>query len=63
MSLILRANVLNDVTAGPFSVFSSQLPAAKNTKNGAAVTSLRTFVQRRDFRSSKYVLLEGTVQR
>ena len=31
---------LNDVTAALFLVSFSQLPAAKNTKNGAAVTSL-----------------------
>ena len=36
---------LNDVTAAPFSVSSSQLPAAKkNTQNGAVVTSLRSFL-------------------
>jgi hypothetical protein len=35
-------NVLNDVTATPFSVSFSQLPTVKkNTKNGAAVMSLR----------------------
>ena len=39
---------LNDVTAAPVS--SSQLPAAKkHTKNGAAVTSLRSFLFRDDF--------------
>ena len=41
---------LNDVTAVPFLVSFSQLPAAKKyTKNGAAVTSSRMFVQRKDF--------------
>ena len=47
---LLRMNVLNDVTAAPCSVSFSQLPAAKKyTKNGAAVTSSRMFVQRKDF--------------
>ena len=37
-------NVLNDVA--PFSVSFSQLPAVKkDTKNGAAVTSLRTLIR------------------
>ena len=36
-------NALNDVTAAPFSVFFSQLPAKKN-ENDAAVMSIRTFV-------------------
>ena len=40
---LLRTNFLNDVTAAPFSVFFSQLPAVENTKNRAAVTSLRFF--------------------
>ena len=41
---------LNDVTAAPFSVSFSQLPAAKKTpKNGAAVTSLRSFLFRDEF--------------
>ena len=39
-------NVLNDVTAAPFLVSFSQLPAVrKDTENGAAVTSLRTLVR------------------
>ena len=42
---------LDDVTAAPFSVSFSQLPAAKNnTENGAAVMSLRSFLFRDDFR-------------
>ena len=46
-----RTNVLNDITAAPFSVSFSQLPAVKkDTENGAAVTSLRTFVRSNDFR-------------
>ena len=41
---------LNDVTAAPFSVSFFQLPAAKKTtENGAAVTSLRSFLFRDDF--------------
>ena len=41
---------LSDVTAAPFSVSFSQLPAAKNnTENGAAVTSLRSFLFCKDF--------------
>ena len=41
---------LNDVTAAPFSVSFSQLPAAKKkTENGAALTSLRSFLFRDDF--------------
>ena len=40
---------LNDITAAPFSVSFSQLPAAKKNKNGAAVTSLRSFLFRDDF--------------
>ena len=43
---------LNDVTAAPFLMSFSQLPAAKkNTKKGAAVTSLRLFLFRDDFRT------------
>ena len=43
---LLRMNVLNDVTAALFLVSFSQLPAVKkDTKNGAAVTSLRTFIR------------------
>ena len=40
---------LNDVTAAPFSVSFSQLPAAKKRKNGAAVTPLRSFLFHDDF--------------
>ena len=40
---------LNDVTAALFSVSFSQLPAVKNTKKGAAVMSLGTFVHSNDF--------------
>ena len=43
---------LNDVTAAPFFVSSSQLPAAKTqTKNGVSVTSLRSFLFRDNFRN------------
>jgi hypothetical protein len=46
-------NVLNDVTATPFSVSFSQLPTVKkNTKNGAAVMSLKTFIRSSAFRST-----------
>ena len=41
---------LNDVTAAPFSVSFSQLPAAKkHTKKGAVVTSLGFLLFRDDF--------------
>ena len=40
---------LNDVTAAPFLVSFSQVQAAKNTKNGAAVMSLRSFLFRNNF--------------
>ena len=43
-------NVLNDITATRFWVSFSQLPAVKkHTKNGAAVTSLRSFLFCDDF--------------
>ena len=43
---------LNDVTAAPFSVSFSQLPAAKkSTKKGPAVTSLSSFLFCDDFSS------------
>ena len=45
LKALLHTNVLNDVTAAPFLVSFSQLPAAKKHRNGAAVTSLRTFVR------------------
>ena len=46
LKTLLRKNVLNDVTAAPFSVSFSQLPAVKkDTENGAVVTSLRTFIR------------------
>ena len=48
---LLPTNDLNDVTAAPFSMSFSQLPAAKN---GAAVMSLRSFIQRRDFSLKNY---------
>ena len=43
---LLHTNILNNVTAAPFSVSFSQLPAVKKKqkKNGAVVTLLRTFV-------------------
>ena len=48
---LLRANVLNDVTAALFLVSFSQLPAAKqNTEEGAAVTSIRLFLFCQSFR-------------
>ena len=40
---------LNDVTAVPFLVSFSQLPAVKKNKNGVAVTLLRSFLFRDDF--------------
>ena len=41
---------LNDVKYAPFLVSFSQLPAAKkSTENGAAVTSLRSFLFHDDF--------------
>ena len=47
---LLHTNVLNDVSAAPFSVSFSQLPAAKKpTENGAAVMSLRTLVRNSAF--------------
>ena len=50
-TLLLHMNVLNDVIAAPFSVVFLQLAAEKkDTKNGAAVTSLRTFVNSNNFR-------------
>ena len=46
-------NVLNDVTAAPFSVvFFTAGSREKDTKNGAAVTSLRKFVFRYNFINS-----------
>ena len=41
---------LNDITAAQFLVSFSQLPAAKKNENGAAVTLLRPFLFRDDFR-------------
>ena len=49
---------LNDVTAAPFLVSFSQLPAAKkDTENGAAATSLRSFLFCDDF-SYMYILTQ-----
>ena len=46
----LNKKDLNDVTASPFLVPFSQLPAAKKpTENEAAVTSLRSFLFGDDF--------------
>ena len=45
---------LNDVTAAPFLVAFSQLKAAKNNKNGTAVTSLRSFLFHDDFTSDDF---------
>ena len=42
-------NDLNDVTAAPFFVFFVAGSWEKDTKNGAAVTSLRSFLFRDDF--------------
>ena len=51
-------NILNDVTAAPFSVSFSQPPAVKkDTENGAAVTSLRTFGHRSAFRDLSQITL------
>ena len=45
------------MTAAPFLVSFSQLPAAKkNTKNGAGVTSLRSFLFRDDFKYKRGIL-------
>ena len=45
-------NDLNDVTAAPFLVSFSQLLAVKkDTENGAAVRSLRTFIRSNAFNS------------
>ena len=42
----------HDITAAPFSMAFSQLPTAKkDTENGAAVTSLRTFIRSIAFRN------------
>ena len=41
---LLHTNVLNDVTAAPFLVCFSQLPAVQKPENHAAVTLLRRFV-------------------
>ena len=47
LKLLQNKKGLNDVTAAPFSESFSQLPAAKtHTKNGTAVTSLRSFLFR-----------------
>ena len=47
---LLHMNVLNDVTAALFfGVFFSAASCKKTTKNGAAVTLLRTFVHSNDF--------------
>ena len=42
---------LNDVTAAPFLVSFFQLPAAKRNTDGAAVTSLRSFLFRDKFKN------------
>ena len=48
---------LNDATATPFLVSFSQLPTAKKpTENGAAVTSLRSFLFRDDFTTTTTAL-------
>ena len=62
---LLRTNVLNDVTATPFSVSFSQLPAVKKpTENSAAVTSLRTFVFRYGFNKKviSKLMVKGFIQ-
>ena len=48
LNALLHKNVLNDVTAAPFSVSFSLPPAEKN--HGAAVRSFRTFVFHYGFR-------------
>ena len=46
---------LNDVTAAPFSVFFFAAGSwKKDTENGAAVTSLRSFLFRDDFNKFTY---------
>ena len=56
---------LNDITAAPFWVSFSQLPAASSTKNWAAVTSLRSFLFCEDFSTKSdpnyYGFLNSTV--
>ena len=48
---------LDDVTAAPFLVSFSQLSAAEKHRNGAAVTSLRSFLFRDNLRHSKAVII------
>ena len=53
---------LNEVTAAPFLVSFSQLPAAKKTEKGAAVMSIRSFLLCEDFnnaQSQELLLLRG----
>ena len=51
LKALLRTNVLNDITAARLLVSFSQLPLVKKTtKNGWAVTSLRTFTHSSAFR-------------
>ena len=51
---------LNEVTAAPFLVSFSQLLAAKqNTQNGAAVTSVRSFIFPDDFRKKCQAQIEN----
>ena len=52
----IRTNVLNNVTAAQVSVFFSAASCKKGTENGAAVTSLRTFVRSNDFKWIWFVL-------
>ena len=49
LKALLRMNILNDVTAALFSVLFYSWQLRKNTKNGAAVTSIGTFVHRYNF--------------
>ena len=53
LKVLLRMKVLNGITAAPFPVSFSKLPAVnKDTENGAAVMSLRTFIRSSVFRKT-----------
>ena len=50
----------NDVTAAPFLVFFAAGSWAKNTENGAAVISLRSFLFHDDFNYQQKDQVSGT---
>ena len=61
LKVLLCKNVLNDVRTALFSVSFSQLPAVKkDTKNGAVLTSLRTFLISSTFRT---IYLQRVIRR